>query len=77
MTAEPAPAADPARRLTLTGAQVRATRTLLGWSGTKLVEAAGVSQSTIFNMERNDARLSDWTHRTIRQALGAAAVAVD
>jgi transcriptional regulator with XRE-family HTH domain len=63
--------------MTLTGAQVRQARELLGWSQIRLARAAKVSQTTACNFERVDARLTTWAQHAIRTALEAAGVAFD
>jgi len=47
----------PPARHTLTPAQCRAARALLGWSQEELVERAGVSKKTIADLERGATQL--------------------
>jgi transcriptional regulator with XRE-family HTH domain len=60
--------------MTLTGAQVREARELLGWTQIRLARAAKVSQTTACNVERDDARLTTWAQHAIRSALESAGV---
>jgi ribosome-binding protein aMBF1 (putative translation factor) len=61
--------------MTLTGAQVREARELLGWSRIRLAHAAKVSQTSIRKAESDGPRMTDWVQLAIRQALEAAGVA--
>jgi hypothetical protein len=63
--------------MSLTGAQVRAVRELLGWSRVRLARAARVSASTIVKAEMDGPRMTDWAQRAIREAFERASVAFD
>jgi transcriptional regulator with XRE-family HTH domain len=63
--------------VTLTPAQCKAARELLGWSVVRLCRAARVSAKTIYNLEGGEARLSEWAQIATRQALEAAGVAFE
>jgi DNA-binding XRE family transcriptional regulator len=58
----------------ITPGQIRAARALLGWKQTDMAKAAGVSEMTIKNVEREgaDARMS--TLMAIKQACNDAGV---
>jgi len=55
-------------------AQIRAARSLLGWEGPRLAEAAGVSPSTIRRLETGTAETSSLAMRAIIAAFDAAGV---
>lgn len=55
--------------MTITGAQVKAARELLGWTQRRLAAKAGVSDGTISRTERDcDDRPNDWMKIIIQQA---------
>jgi transcriptional regulator with XRE-family HTH domain len=60
--------------MTVTGAQVREARELLGWTQIRLARAAKVSQTTACNVERDGARLTTWAQHAVRAALESAGV---
>lgn len=53
----------------LTAEQCRAARALLGWTQPALAKAAGVSESTVFNLETRRGSLSDAALAKLRAAL--------
>ena len=60
--------------MTVTRAQMRAARASLGWTRIRLGRAAKVSPTTVYNIEHEDLRLSEWAQRAIQQALESAGV---
>lgn len=60
--------------MSITVAQIRAARGLLGWSQIALARAAGVSEPTIKRIEGDKAAVSDEMRASIRHALEQAGV---
>jgi transcriptional regulator with XRE-family HTH domain len=60
--------------MTITGAQVRAARQLLGWSQSRLAGEVGVSTSNIAKLEGGNHTVSVLTVSTIRRVLTEAGV---
>ena len=60
----------------VTGAQIRAARALLGWSGDQLSTAAGLGRATIARAELSDGPISmiPANAKTVRETLEAAGV---
>lgn len=60
--------------MSLSAAQCRAGRALLGWSQDQLAEASKVAKVTIANFERGARQPYDRTLRDLREAMEAAGV---
>ncbi|WP_025662169.1 helix-turn-helix transcriptional regulator [Rhizobium sp. IBUN] len=60
--------------MSISGAQCRAARGLIGWSQTELCQAAGVGRATLANFEAQKSTPYDRTLRDIESALHAAGV---
>jgi ribosome-binding protein aMBF1 (putative translation factor) len=61
----------------ITGAQVRAAKAMLRWSGAELAQQAGISLSSVRRIEANDGIPKDQSMRTliaVKSALEAAGV---
>lgn len=65
---------DPAKRQTITPAQIRAARGLLGWKQTDLASASDVSEASIKNIERGLASPKPRTLAALETSLRAAGV---
>jgi DNA-binding XRE family transcriptional regulator len=66
--------ADEKRRLTITAAQLKAARRLLGWSQDDVAGASGLDTSTIVNFERGKSSLDRAALADIQKTLEAAGV---
>ena len=60
--------------MTVTGAQFRAARLLLGWSQSRLAGEVGVSASNIAKLEGDNSGISVLTVSTIRRVLAEVGV---
>lgn len=60
--------------MTITPAQCRAARAILGWNQEALVEASGVTKSTIANFEISKSNPNPRTIAALRSALEAAGI---
>jgi transcriptional regulator with XRE-family HTH domain len=60
--------------MTITSAQVKEARELLGWTRTRLAIEAQVSEASVGRFERGTAHLGEWIRPTIRKALEQAGV---
>lgn len=60
--------------MSLSSAQCRAARALIGWSQNQLVEASGVAKSTVANFEIGSREPHSRTLRDLRAALEAAGI---
>ena len=60
--------------MTITGAQVKAARQLLGWTPSELGGQTGVSSSTIGHLEGGKCRPSVLIVSTVQRALEAAGI---